>query len=84
MKFFKRFDEEMRHKIYENSELLSYEGQSTVFNQGDIGDKLYVIVKGRVAVQINSKEYGNLPVVVTTLNDGDQFGELSLISLNKI
>ena len=43
-----------------------------------------MILKGRVAVQINSAEYGNLPVVVATLNDGDQFGELSLISLAKL
>jgi hypothetical protein len=37
-----------------------------------------------VAVQINSVDYGRLPVVVSTLNDGDQFGELSLISVNNI
>jgi CRP-like cAMP-binding protein len=54
-------------------------GHKVIFNQGDIGDKLYVILKGRVAVQIQSVEYGKLPVVITTLNDGDQFGELSLI-----
>ena len=35
-------------------------------------------------MQINTPEYGNLPVVVATLNDGEQFGELSLISLNKL
>ena len=43
---------------------------------------MYIILKGRVAVQINSPEYGNLPVVVTTLNDGDQFGELALINMD--
>jgi len=33
---------------------------------------------------MNSVEYGRLPIVVSTLNDGDQFGELSLISVNNI
>jgi CRP-like cAMP-binding protein len=59
-------------------------GHTVIFNQGDVGDKLYVIIKGRVAVQILSVDYGRMPVVVATLCDGDQFGELSLISLNKV
>ncbi len=71
----------MRKKIYLGSELVSIPGHQVIFKQGDVGDKLYVILKGRVAVSINSPEYGNLPVVVATLNDGEQFGELSLISL---
>jgi hypothetical protein len=43
-----------------------------------------VILRGRVCAQIQSPEYGNLPVVVATMNDGEQFGELSLINLEKI
>lgn len=50
-----------------NGEIISFPSQTTIFKQGDIGDKLYIILKGRVAVQINSAEYGNLPVVVATL-----------------
>jgi CRP-like cAMP-binding protein len=84
LKFFKRFDEETREKIYKNAELISLPGHTVIFNQGDIGDKLYVILKGRVAVQINSKEFGSLPVVIATLSDGDHFGELSLISLSRV
>lgn len=84
LKFLKRYNEDMRIKIYQHSELLSLPGQQIVFKQGDVGDKLYVILKGRIAVQINSSEYGNLPVVVATLNDGEQFGELSLIKLDAI
>ena len=84
LKFFKRFDPIMRQKVYEQSQLISFKGHTVIFNQGDVGDKLYVILKGRVAVQINSQEYGHLPVVVATLSDGDQFGELSLINMNKV
>jgi CRP-like cAMP-binding protein len=57
-------------------------GHTVIFRQGDVGDKLYLIVKGRVAVERQAPEYGNLPVVIATLGDGEQFGELSLISLD--
>jgi len=40
---------------------------------------MYVIVKGRVAVEKKSIEIGNLPIVKALLTDGDHFGELSLI-----
>lgn len=45
---------------------------------------MYVIVRGRVCAQIQSPEYGNLPVVVAMMCDGDQFGELSLINLEML
>ena len=41
-----------------------------IFKQGDIGDKMYVILKGRVAVEKTSKETGNLPLVIAILEDG--------------
>ena len=81
LKFFKRFDLSQRNVIYKNADFVHLKGHKVIFNQGDIGDKLYVILKGRVAIQIQSKEYGNLPVVVATRQDGEQFGELSLIAL---
>jgi len=40
---------------------------------------MYVILKGRVAVEKTTVEQGNLPVVQALLNDGDHFGELGLI-----
>lgn len=55
-----------------------------VFNQGDIGDSMYVILKGRVAVEKKSQEYGNLPIIVALLKDGEHFGELGLIDQERI
>jgi CRP-like cAMP-binding protein len=52
LKFFKRFDHETRNLIYKHAEFVHIPGHHVIFNQGDIGDKLYVIIKGRVAVQI--------------------------------
>ena len=50
LKFFKRFDQETRNLIYRNADFEHFKGHSVIFNQGDIGDKLYVILKGRVAI----------------------------------
>lgn len=47
---------------------------SSVFNQGDEGVSWYVILKGSVNVVIHGKG------VVTTLQDGDDFGQLALIN----
>ena len=50
LKFFKRFDTETRSKIFSEATLITMPGHTIIFNQGDVGDKLYVIIKGRVAV----------------------------------
>lgn len=49
-----------------------------------MGDKMYVILKGRVAVEKKTKETGNLPLVIAILEDGQHFGELSLIDQEKV
>jgi len=53
--------------------------KTIIFKQGDIGDRMYIILKGRVAVEKKTAEYGHLPVVEALLKDGDHFGELGLI-----
>lgn len=45
---------------------------------------MYVILKGRVAVEKKSQEYGNLPIIVALLKDGEHFGELGLIDQDRI
>ena len=45
---------------------------------------MYVIIKGRIAVEKKSVEYGNLPRVIATRTDGEHFGELGLIDHNKL
>ena len=50
---------------------------TVIYNKGDIEDNMYVIVKGKVAVQIIKEELGNLPLVISLLGDGDHFGQLT-------
>jgi len=58
--------------------------RTVIFNQGDFGEKMYVIVKGRVAVEKKSPETNWFPRVVALLKDGDHFGELGLIDQEKL
>ena len=68
----------------EMAEYIRLPARTVVFNQGDIGEKMYIIVKGRVAVEKRSIEYGYFPLVVALLRDGEHFGELGLIDQDKL
>ena len=50
-----------------------FEAGETVFTSGDLGDKVYVIVKGEAAVERDG-------TTVATLRSGEVFGEAALIS----
>ena len=82
LKFFIRFNESERRMIFEQAEYLSVPARTVIFQQGEEGDRMYVILKGRVAVE--KIEYGNLPIIVALLKDGEHFGELGLIDQEKI
>lgn len=84
LKFFARFNESDRRTVYEHAEYLSLPARTEIFKEGDEGDRMYVILKGRVAVE--KLQYGprNLPIIVALLKDGEHFGELGLIDQEKI
>ena len=48
------------------------EGGATVFNEGDAGDRFYVIREGEAAVEIGGKR-------VRQLGSGESFGEIALV-----
>lgn len=62
----------LRGRVYERT----YQPNEPVFEQGDRGFGMYIIAKGRVAIQTHAVE-GELQV--TTLGPGSFFGELALI-----
>lgn len=53
-----------------------YESGATIVRQGDIGDTMYLIKEGKVRVWLNDPLKGNIEV--TTLGEGDFFGEIAL------
>jgi hypothetical protein len=53
--------------------VVTYENGETVFTENDIGDCLYIVLKGKVLVQTKSAG------VISELTAGDLFGEMSVI-----
>ena len=45
---------------------------------------MYIILKGKVACEVNKKEYDGLSICVAIKNDGDRFGELSHVDQDKL
>jgi len=56
---------------------LHFESQEIVFNEGDVGDYLYIIVQGKVEVfnTINGQENR-----IAQLSEGEYFGEMALLN----
>lgn len=54
IQFLKRFDQEQVFKILKNAKYMSLPARTTIFEQGDVGDVMYVILKGKVVVEKKS------------------------------
>ena len=48
LNYFRKQDKEVRKLIYRNAELIQVERQTILFKEGDVGDFMYIIVKGLV------------------------------------
>lgn len=72
-KVLKRVDQD---SLVANSSISSFEVPDAIVKQGDIGDSLYLIVRGSAVVYI--KQDDQVEVKVATLNEGDFFGHVSL------
>jgi CRP/FNR family cyclic AMP-dependent transcriptional regulator len=68
---------DQRAVILERGRLRSYKSDTTVINQDDSGDTLYIILKGIVKVSLSRRD--GREVFLAVLANGDHFGELSLI-----
>lgn len=60
-------------KFFSNSQSVEeFAATTVIFEQGQSGDKMYVIVEGEVRIEANGKE-------LEILKDGDILGEMSLL-----
>ena len=78
--FFKRFQPEIREKIFRMCDIKCYTSGEVIFNQGDAGENMYVIIRGAVTIKKEGKEFGGQDIVVNSIYDGRQFGELALLN----
>lgn len=65
------------HKISGISVEEAYEAGHILFREGDIGDKLFIVVSGSVQI-IKEKEKDGVETHIATLHENDFLGELSL------
>jgi CRP/FNR family cyclic AMP-dependent transcriptional regulator len=68
---------EDRATLAKAATLRTYRRGETIVEQGQPGDAFYVIVKGRVAIAIVAPD--GREVVLTSLGEGDHFGEMALL-----
>lgn len=58
-------------------EIKSFKLNDFIFLEGDLGETMYILIKGKVGVYINS--FMDEPFIVNELKTGSFFGEMSLI-----
>lgn len=80
LKFFRKLHKGVRSGILEASRFIKFEKNETVFKQGDYGDKMYIILRGSVnIITTQSTIGGNIEYVITSLYDGQHFGDLAMM-----
>ena len=82
LKFFMCFPEKICESMLNASKLIIAEADKIIFKEGDIGDNLFVIVKGSVGIRLIRKKLGKA-ILTKTLFDGDHFGNLDIFWDNK-
>ncbi len=73
MELFRGLSPEFVAKIFAKGMTLEFEKGQTIFQKGDEGKELYVILGGRVDIVDGERK-------IATLSRGDMFGEMGLIS----
>jgi ATP-binding cassette subfamily B protein len=74
---FKDLDETMCGQIADLFRIEEAAPGAVVFRQGDVGEKFYVIARGRVRVSASTDDGAERTLAV--LQDGDNFGEVALL-----
>ena len=69
---FRILSDEKIEYLQNSLKIEKFKNGNKIINQGDVGDKLYIIKQGRVDFFVNSR-------YIRSLNDGEEFGAKSLI-----
>lgn len=85
LKFFQRYSKPTRISLLKLAQILKHNEKEIVFNQGDEGDLMYIIIKGGCHVRIRRTNLdGSVEnPVVASIYDGQWFGDLALMNQQK-
>ena len=71
--FFAELSDEDLQAVIDNIQMQYFAADHVIFEQGDIGDMMYIIKRGQVQVLRDN-------TILATLSDGQFFGEMALVS----
>jgi tetratricopeptide (TPR) repeat protein/CRP-like cAMP-binding protein len=77
--FLQKFPLAMRENIYSCAQIGSFAPGDIIFTENNPGDSMFVIIKGSVIINKKMTEVRDYPVIIASLYDGRQFGDVSLI-----
>ena len=85
LKFFSKYLKNVRFSLIKNAKFAEYQPGNIVFREGDVGDLLYIILKGSVNVRNRMKnpEGKEEDLLVNCVYEGDSFGDIAMIVPNK-
>jgi len=74
------FEQELHLQLLEQLETRMLHGGEWLFRQGDAGDSLYFLVRGRLQAWIEAEDSDGQPRLLGEVVPGDSVGEVGLIS----
>lgn len=74
---FANLNEDEMEMIAELCKEKNFKKNEIIFSEGDVGDALYIVNSGKVDVLRGDPQ--STPKVIASINEGDFFGEMSLI-----
>jgi CRP-like cAMP-binding protein len=78
--FFAKFPKDIQKMLIQSAVIIDYKIGDVIIKQGDIGECMFVILKGSVNIHRKAPEYHGLEIIVNSLYDGESFGELALLN----
>lgn len=84
LKYFKCLSQQQKEDFFCKCSSVTFQAQQLIFEEGDIGDYMYIILKGKVNVHIRHPKKQDISDLIASPSDGEVFGELSLFDFNKI
>ena len=76
-RLFQGLELEQLAALYQISEMESFDAGDRIFNEGDPGEFLYVVMEGGVRISITTAGQGEEALAI--LKPGDSFGEMAVI-----